>query len=281
MILEYLMIDVVTVCAGKDLENIATCIQSLNKNLEVSNIYVITNDIKRVPKLENVIAVDENNIINREQIEQLKKIKFPYSKERFGWYLQQFLKMKFAQSQYCQGDYLIWDADTILLKKINFHEQDCVLFTKGEEKLNHYYIDTFKKLLAIENTFSFSVISQHLFVNKNVMLSMLSEIEKIHNIDFCQAILTNIKGDSSSLFSEYETYINYYAHIATNYRVIKRTWFRNAAAICKFGSNLDLISKKFPNCDYIAMEKFDTTFIGNIKGKIKYLQYKFKNHFQL
>ncbi|MEQ2025039.1 DUF6492 family protein [Xenorhabdus szentirmaii] len=273
------MIDVVTVCAGKDLENITTCIVALKKNLDINNIYVITNDISRVPDLDSVIAINENDIISYEQIERLKKIDFPYSNHRFGWYFQQFLKMEFARSIYCQGDYLIWDADTILLKKINFHENESVLFTKGEEQLNNHYVSTYQKLLGVKKTFSFSLISQHLFVNRAIMLRMLDEIENRHKDNFCEAILSNIDGDSPSLFSEYETYVNYYAQINPCYRVIERKWFRHAAAICGFGSGLNVISKKFPDCDYVAMEKFDITFKGKLKGIIKYLHYKLKNYF--
>lgn len=271
-----MMIDIVTVCAGKDLENIATCIHSLNKNLKVGTIYVITNNINAVPPIDNVVSIDENDIISKQAVDELKKIKFPYSEKRFGWYFQQFLKMEFSRSKYCKNDYLIWDADTILLKNISFINDNKILFTSGEEKLNSHYVDTYKKLLKIEQHFSFSLISQHLFVNKNVMIEMLNKIENLHHFYFADAILKNINGDSYSLFSEYETYINYFANTRTNYQLIKRSWFRNAASICKFGSSLEKISRTFPDCDYVAMEKFDTTLKGKIKGLIKYVIYKLR-----
>ncbi|MER5139602.1 MULTISPECIES: DUF6492 family protein [Enterobacterales] len=274
------MIDIVTVCAGKDLENITTCIESLQKNLNVNNIYIITNDISQVPKLNQVIAIDENEIITSEKLDELKKIHFPYFTSRFGWYLQQFLKMEFSRSPYCQGDYLIWDADTILLKKINFHDGEKIIFTKGKEKLNKYYVSTYTKLLGIPEGESFSLISQHLYIDNNIMKNMLYEIESKFSCYFGSAILNNIEGNSPSLFSEYETYANYYIYKKNSYEIIDREWFRHAAAICKFGSSLKTIAEKFPNCDYVAMEKFDRTPKGKIKGIIKYYNYKMKNIFK-
>ncbi|MTB67308.1 hypothetical protein GKR48_10805 [Providencia sp. wls1943] len=273
------MIDVVTVCAGKDLENISTCIQSLNKNLDINTIYVITNDTNAVPKLKNVIAIDENQIISRNKVIDLKKIAFPFYEKRFGWYYQQFLKMEFSRSKYCTGNYLIWDADTILLKRINFFDQNLSIFTKGKEKLNENYVNTYKKILGIENKFTYSLISQHLFVKKDIMQKMIIKIEDRFNNYFAEAILKNITGNSPSLFSEYETYVNYYASVSSDYRIVERKWFRNAAAVCDFGSDLNTIADRFTDCDYVAMEKFDTTFKGKLKGTLKYYFYKSKQLF--
>ncbi|EJV2652404.1 hypothetical protein N6393_004046 [Vibrio vulnificus] len=269
------MIDIVTVCAGKDLENIESCIFALKNNISFNNIYVITNDVSRVPITDNVVAINENDIISEERIKNLKSIKFPYYQTRFGWYFQQFLKMEFARSSYCQGDYLIWDADTILLKKIHFSDGSKAIFTKGEEKLNPFYVENYKKLLKINKTFSFSLISQHLFVDRLVMITMLEEIERVYNgCDFCEAVLNTIEGDSPSLFSEYETYTNFYANLNKPYLIVERKWFRHAAAICGFGARLEVISRKFFDCDYVAMEKFDLTFKGRCKGWLRYLLYR-------
>jgi hypothetical protein len=269
------MIDVVTVCAGDDLMNIESCISSINANLSVNKVYVITNDIDRVPICHNVVAVDENEIISHDKVSLLRKIDFPFCETRFGWYFQQFLKMSFARSVYCKGDYLIWDADTILLKRIDFFDNDVAFFTKGEEELNTFYVNTYQKLLGIDVAFSFSLISQHLYVNRKVMVMMLNEIERRYEKgDFCQAILNTIEGSSRSLFSEYETYTNYYASLGMPYQIIERRWFRHAASLCKFGSDIVSINKYFYDCDYVAMEKFDLTLKGKFKGIIKYLKYR-------
>ena len=62
--------------------------------------------------------IDELDVIKGITIEEIKS----YLKEkgadstRAGWYFQQFLKMAFSLRHDCDKYYVIWDADTILLR---------------------------------------------------------------------------------------------------------------------------------------------------------------------
>lgn len=268
------MFDVVTVCAGKDIENLNICIESLKKNLSYNNLYVITNDVSSVPNCDGVIAIHDNEILGVELTKQLRNIDFPYAKSRFGWYFQQFLKMEFARSKYCKRDYLIWDADTVLLKSIKFDEQDHV-FTKGLEKIHPHYKVNFIKLLGLKYSFDFSMISQHMFIRKHCMVNLLEAVELRFSLPFSEAVLKNIEGDNISLFSEYEFYANYVASIGDQYKIIERSWFRNASAVVGFNTTYERLSKFFYFCDYVALEKFDQSVFRRVLGSVKYVLLRF------
>jgi len=270
------MFDVITVCAGADLKNISLCIKGLKDNLLFDKLYVITNQPNLVPIDDQVVAINENELISSNVIDRLRTIDLPFFPKRFGWYLQQLLKMEFSRSRFCKKDYLIWDADTILLQPISFKKDSRVIFSKGSEKLNYHYIHNFKCLLKHGPIFNSSMISQHLFVDKNVMIELMETIENNFNIDFASAVMHNLEGDSPSLFSEYETYCNFYANkYPGKYSIIERDWFRNAAAVVGFSPLISTLKSIFPKCDYIALEKFDCSSMGRFKGILKFLWYKF------
>lgn len=271
--------DILTVCAGSDLINIELCIKALKVHTKVENIYVVTNDVSQVPEIENVFAIDECDIIPRDDILKIKNTIAPYFPERSGWYLQQFLKMAFVNSQYCKGNYLIWDADTIILKDILF-DSERTSFTLGKEKLNMDYANTYRSIFSEDFIFHSSMISQQIYVKKAVMKELIEEIESRTKLLFYFGILNNLKGSSPSLFSEYETYANYYANRYPNdYIISERFWFRNAAAICGFNPTYLELKAVFPECDYVALEKFDTSHVGKIKGYIRFIKMKVSNIF--
>ena len=268
------MFDIVTVCTGLDLNNIQVCIKGLKENLQFNKIYIITNNTSLVPCEDNVVAIDENDIVSADLANELKNMNVPFFPKRFGWYYQQFLKIEFSRSKYCDSDYLIWDADTILLKPIVFMDNGNYLYTQGNEVLNKPYVDTFKTLLGLDYYYSTSMISQHLYVNRNVMINMINDVEIRHGKCFSIAVLESLQGDTPSLFSEYETYINYHAaKNINNIQTIERVWFRNAAAICGFNAQYSELKAKFKSCDFVALEKFDLTFKGKLKAYLKYLKF--------
>jgi hypothetical protein len=271
------MFDIVTVCAGADLKNILLCIQGLKRNLIFNKLYVITNQPDLVPIDDQVVAIHEKELISSKTIDRLRNIDLPFFPKRFGWYLQQFLKMEFSRSKFCKKDYLIWDADTILLQPISFKKGNRVIFSKGSEKLNYHYIHNFKRLLKLEPIFNNSMISQHLFVDKNVMVELMETTENNFNIDFVSAVMNNLEGDTPSLFSEYETYCNFYANkYPDKYFLVERNWFRNAAAVVGFTPAFSTLKIMFSKCEYIALEKFDCNKMGQFKGLLKFLLYKIK-----
>ena len=134
-----------------------------------------------------------------------------------------------------------------------------------------------KKILPYDFYLEKSMISQHLFVKKNVMISLLEVIEARTSDSFYNGIVKNLTGNSPSLFSEYETYINYHLAIEeekVSFRTVR--WFRHAAAICGFSPSYCTLKKVFGDAKYVALEKFDLTAKGRLKSYVRFFIYKFK-----
>ena len=52
-------------------------------------------------------------------VDDLKKVNLPFFPKRAGWYYQQLLKLAISNVENISENYVVLDADTIILKKIN------------------------------------------------------------------------------------------------------------------------------------------------------------------
>ena len=127
--------------------------------------------------------------------------------KRTGWFLQQFIKLGFALSEYCDTDYyLSWDADTLPLRNIEFFTSDGKpIFTKKKEH-NQAYFDTLSKILELGEYADFSYIAEHMMFNKNVMTEMLGDIEEspIYGDSWYEKIINATDSTNVNSFSEFE-----------------------------------------------------------------------------
>lgn len=171
---------------------------------------------------KDIIIIDEENIIN---FSTFKKISNKYLKntiyfkdiqKRLGWYYQQILKISFIYNfiEKRKENIIIWDADTIIIKKINFFNRNISnihgttsYFHKAYyetnksilKKLPPYYISSLAQFISItplEQKFLKKKLSQNRKVGKNfsetlthIVMQTISRVHKKYN---------------GSLFSEYE-----------------------------------------------------------------------------
>ena len=157
------------------------------------------------PKLQ---LWDEEELIPGMTLESLRKVALPFFPRGAGWYFQQFLKLAFVDVSNNDRHYLIWDADTVLLRSLElFDEQGRPFYTKAEEHHRPYF-STFEALFGVSAEREFSFISQHQVIDKNVLREMFAEIQARHpaSRSWAWAIMDNLKGEGTNLFSEYETY---------------------------------------------------------------------------
>ena len=130
---------------------------------------------------------------------------------RVGWYFQQFLKLSaasFIKSPY----YLIWDADTILLKPIDFFYKQSRVLVQPSDEYHEPYFRTIERVLSIPKQTNSSFISEHFMIAKTGVECLLSKITPNSNGNsWIFNILDSI--DTADLpfsgFSEYETYGNF------------------------------------------------------------------------
>ncbi|RKE49215.1 DUF6492 family protein [Sphingobacterium detergens] len=206
------------ICVGpQHIEIAKIVINQAKRFFQTQQIYVITNSSHfekfQSLNLTNLVLINENELFdqfNFRSVTNFLKQKINNG-DRAGWYFQQFLKLeisKIIQSDY----YLIWDADTIPLKPIDFfNKEDKVLIHKSEE--NHQpYFETLEHILGLKKTVNYSFISEHFMVQTKLMQNMLLEIsKKAGDQAWPYYILENIATKDLALsgFSEYETYGNF------------------------------------------------------------------------
>ena len=123
------MYNIVIPVIYRDYSILETTVRYIHRNLSPSKVIIVT-DIrfqrylpKEVLYDEKCIVVDENRILDGMTLIFLKDLFLKLGRTRIGvgWYFQQFLKMAFALSDFCDTEYyLSWDSDTIPLRKIDF-----------------------------------------------------------------------------------------------------------------------------------------------------------------
>lgn len=206
---------IVSACLARDLPVYRLTFRSLRQHLPDAELHVVTrkDDFPRFKAAcgEGLHLWDEAEMIPGMTLGELRQMPFPFFPKGAGWYFQQFLKYAFANMSNDDEFFLIWDADTILLRPINFFDSHGKpYYTQATE--NHLpYFETFSALFGSTPKREFSFISQHQIINKSILREMLVEIELRHPSakNWAWAIMENLRGSGSNLFSEYETYGHY------------------------------------------------------------------------
>lgn len=212
--------NVIIPVAYKDFQFLKKTIRYVVENIKPQKIFVILDMRlsryvpKEVANNDRVRLVDENRVVPGVTFLSVKALLSNHglTVRRTGWFLQQFIKLGFALSEYCDTDYyLSWDADTLPLRKIEFFTSDGKpIFTKKKEH-NQAYFDTLSKILELGEYADFSYIAEHMMFNKNVMTEMLGDIKKspIYGDSWYEKIINATDSANVNSFSEFETYGNF------------------------------------------------------------------------
>lgn len=212
--------DVVTCLSKEHLEIGIRAIRSLIKLSEANKIFVITSNKnknflqKNFPREKLLIILNEDEIVPNMKLVDVASTLQEYGgkAERAGWYYQQFLKMNISRHPLISKYYLIWDSDTVLLKKINFFNKSNQIILNTSKEFHIPYFQTIRNFgLLKKNNFSF--ISEHMLINSKIMNNLISLIEKTNskNLSWIKTLISLINKDSlnGSGFSEFETYGTY------------------------------------------------------------------------
>ena len=173
-------------------------------------------------KVKNCFFFDENKIISFKKFKKIankylkKKIYFKEIQNRLGWYYQQILKLTFVLNfaKEKKRSIIIWDADTIILKKILFFEKKNSICHGTTSEFHKAYYLTNKALLNslpkyfISSLCQFSsiTVSESDFLIKKLIKNKSKNInigERITDVIF-KAITSTHKEYNGSMFSEYE-----------------------------------------------------------------------------
>lgn len=193
-------------------------IPSILTHLSFNKIYILT-------KLENfeminlnfedsVILLNEDKVcegITFQKVSEYLKNKIDNT-SRTGWYFQQFIKLGISKNTTITSNYLVWDADAVVLKQMNFiNDKKQIFITKSDEHHQPYF-NTLEKLINIKKQVKFSFISEHMIFNKECVVNLINIISKKDAMKIWWEIILDtieVKHLNKSGFSEYETYGNY------------------------------------------------------------------------
>ena len=232
-------VDVVAPCLRRDLPKLALAYQNLRRFAAIKQLHVITarRDFAQFKNTlgKDVVLIDENEMIPGVTFAALKVIPLARFSQGPGWYFQQLLKFQFAFHKPEDDHYLIWDADTVPLRPLEFFDtQGRMLLTKAAE-FHPPYFQTYENLLGRPAQREFSFIAQHMLVQKSVLRELLSEIEAHCPGDenWAWKIMRNLGGEGSNRFSEYETYWHYLKEKYPERAVFRDLpWLRRGASEC-------------------------------------------------
>ena len=158
----------------------------------------------------------------------LKACMAEWNEERYGWYLQQLIKLEALKRLAEAGKVgLIWDADTIPLKQISFFDRGQTLLYRGEEHHTPYF-QVISRLLNMNRIVSHSFVAQCFPCQPRWILSLCEEIEQTHGAPWWKALIDNIDFRERSGFSEYETLGTFVSHRFPNdWNWNHRKWTRD------------------------------------------------------
>lgn len=217
------MYNIIIPAIFRDFSFLRKTIRYIRKYLTPEKIYIII-DIrfkqflsKEITEDDKCIILDENCLVEglslniiQDRFKELNR-----TSSRAGWYFQQFLKMAFALSEYCDTNYyLSWDSDTIPLRKIDFFdEKGLPYFTMKTEHHDPYFV-AIERLLRITKTNSRSYIAENMMFNKSIMIDLINTIQSDYHLTgktWFEKIIYALEPESVSPmgFSEFETYGNY------------------------------------------------------------------------
>jgi SAM-dependent methyltransferase len=211
------------------------------------------------------VIVAEEEVLNGVTLEHLRQELPAELKNRAGWYFQQFLKIECLRSLGSNKLGLIWDADTVPVKDLNFINNDGKLIYRmglHEPKIHKPYFDIIEFLLGIKSSFSQSFISQCFPAHSSWVNSFCTEVEKRHNDAWWRVILKYIiKNPSFCGFSEYESLGTF---IAKNFQ--NEICFRPGKYIRPFNTlyTIDELDSEYcrqfielANLEYAAFDSYD------------------------
>jgi hypothetical protein len=183
---------------------------------------------------------------------------------RAGWYLQQFIKLGY--SRIVEADrYVIWDADTVLIRPMPFFVRGVAQIGAAKE-YHAPYFRTYEKIVGSKPVLPHSSISQYMPIHCKVARDLLDHIEERSGKPWVEAILSCLPCEQMSEFSEYETYANYascYFKHTLNVRMMK--WFRYGSEVFDLagGGNNETIESYFNGYTYVAFERHASSFFRN------------------
>lgn len=259
------------------------------------------NIFKKKLDKKNIIIINENKLLNFSKLKKFfnqnfKKIKYKNKINlRLKWYYQQFLKISFILNQKItkNTNILLWDADTLILKKINFTDSKNIAINYANVFEYHKpYFLTAQKLLK-KKIFKYhkSSINQFIYLQsddvKNLKDFFYYKKKKKDNNFLLKKIFKSMldanKKFNHSMFSEYE-FINLMRLSNKNkyhQKIIFFLRYKLKGRLTNFQKKICILF----NCLHVTYEQENSSFknkliLNNEEKNIDFIIILFRNYFK-
>lgn len=243
----------IVICYGPNDSNMLDYNLLYNKKniIGYNKIYVITHDKNLIR--DDCIIIHES--IFPFNIDTIKSM-YQSSNNRYGWYLQQLLKL-YASIIITEivEHYLVIDCDTLFLQPTTFFENDLILYNTGNEYHEPYFSHISRMTDNIKKEMNISGICHHMMFSKTLINEMFTMIENEYNEKystnyvFYEIFLSCINGKifDHSGASEYEMYFNYLIKYHLNKIKIRQLKWSNISG------SANSIDKYIEDFSYISL----------------------------
>lgn len=257
-------ISLISVSCLRDLPVACYAIEYAYKFIDFDQCYLIVPDndcrafARRLnPQIHVVAESDFFSHFNRNKVHDALSEQFKY---RTNWYLQQLIKISASRALCEQGDVLIWDSDTVPLRKLNFQTHSGqIQFYRGKE-FHAPYFQSINSLLNFEASNTVSFISQCFYLRKQWICAFVDYVEDTHRQPWPHAILSCLENKNYAEFSEYETLGAYIARFYPGeFQMTDRKWLRLGSSYLLGRENINdrRLARLGCEFDFVAFEHWD------------------------
>jgi hypothetical protein len=180
--------------------------------------------------------------------------------DQFGWYLQQLIKLYAVSACEPNELVLIWDADTVPIRSLNFIDDEGKLVYYKSDEHHPPYFETIARLLGLGKKVDFSFIAQCFVLRASWFDAFCHSIEERHQISWPNALLDSIDFEEGNGFSEYETLGTFISHhYPDQITYSENKWLRLGNSTLGHIAFLSdhVIAEQLGDYDFVSFEKWD------------------------
>jgi hypothetical protein len=257
---------VISVCSSKDIDVWTVAAKHVIQFIDADSYLVIVPD-KEVELFSAVTCEPyqvkpESDYVGNAK-ERISQKLDAANQHRVGWYLQQFVKISAVLARNDGDVVLIWDADTVPLKPLEFIDANGQLVYYRGEEFRKSYFDFLERALGLKRTQTFSFIAQSLVLRVAWARELFESLEKNAQLPWMDAILSYVDPSEPAGFAEFETLGTWIWHHHRNEIVISdRPWYRNGFSLV--GNPLTLSQSVWRGLakyyDFVSFEIWDQRY---------------------
>ncbi len=257
---------VFSVCEIRDIDVWSVASKHVRRFIDAQNYVVIVPDREvgqfRLRTDSSFQVLPESACVGRYE-EKIRQIAAAGASKRFGWYLQQIIKISYLETAGEDEVFLIWDADTIPLKPLKFVDDDGALrFYHGDEFHRPYFL-SISRLLGMEKKVNYSFIAQCFPIRGSWAKEFFAYIETRHRSTWIDALINSVDFQEACGFSEYETIGTYLSYVhSAEIRLAAGSWERYGRSLTGDVRYLDWwpFKRQLKRKDFVSYERWDKPF---------------------